>query len=309
MNVEVIQSNNTNSSGNTSNTIDLANWMNDPLIKSKKLKDLVLIGSHDSAAYKFLGAYMPGGFLPGKLSLKFVEFCRQKCSIVNKIVSDWTLTQSVDIYEQLLLGVRVFDFRVAFVDNTFLFAHSFSCEKVEPILQQIKKFVEHHTSEVVIIYIKSDWHNRETMTNETYKKLEELLIKFLGEYVRNHSSQSPLVSDCQKDNKRIIFSINGLGSINLFGKNWSDIHLKMPKKFYINNTPDVNDVRNDILKRIFLPCGYIKKTLKNWGPSSNEKLQEYFYDRGVNKYDVNIWWFDFIDNKHAQEFLKFNYEK
>ena len=89
--------------------IQKSTWIRDSLhiIGHKTLFDLTLPGSHDTAAFKFRNAVMPG------TTSNFVEFLISASgSLIDKNVIKMEQTQELDTYNQLLAGARYLDIRV-----------------------------------------------------------------------------------------------------------------------------------------------------------------------------------------------------
>ena len=112
-------------------------WMTD-LYNSKgdyKLTDITLPGSHDSGSYQLLDCW--SGIIP---------------------IKNWTLTQNMNIADQLELGIRVFDLRVCFLNGNFYISHTFKCELLQVVLTDFINFMASNSTEIVIILIKPDYN-------------------------------------------------------------------------------------------------------------------------------------------------------
>lgn len=101
-------------------------------IEDKKVRNLFLPGTHDSASYKY-------NFDPNQMET---------------LISRYTLTQDDDILSQLVHGIRYLDIRVGYYrsnENKFWANHGIS--RIHPladILRQVKEFVD-STNEIVIL--------------------------------------------------------------------------------------------------------------------------------------------------------------
>ena len=155
----------TESNGNIVETaINLSTWMTDNYekIKDKELRNLVIPGTHDSAASKFICSIF---------KLWWVNFQSQ--------------TQTWPI-EQLGIGVRFFDFRVSFEkegknsDYTLYLSHGLRGEKLDDVLADIRDFAENNPREIVMIKFKS-------FADEKCKKenLNKLLADKFKQYLEN----------------------------------------------------------------------------------------------------------------------------
>ncbi|CAH0553025.1 unnamed protein product [Brassicogethes aeneus] len=150
------------------------------------LSDMMIPGTHDS-----------GAFTTRSINLLFKRFI---------------LTQNSDIWNQLVTGIRYFDFRVGFRNNEFYLYHaSARCTKLAPELDSIKRFLMKASSEVVIL----DFHRfvyPNNFTSEMHKKLQDLLLEYLGEHIfmRPHDiyTYNLRIKDFWSINQRVIINYN-----------------------------------------------------------------------------------------------------
>lgn len=152
-----------------------SDWMRalPPEKKNVSISNLVLPGTHDSGAYKVDFSHpMSANKKISKVS-KFVSKIPLIGPLVGSFISDWTITQESNIYNQLRQGIRVLDLRVSVdpSDNKFYISHTFCCDSLENVMTQIKKFMDEHPEEILVININPDWEHR----GETSKKSAEIL--------------------------------------------------------------------------------------------------------------------------------------
>ncbi|GBP28384.1 PI-PLC X domain-containing protein 3 [Eumeta japonica] len=126
---------------------DLETWMKDlpsPL-KEIPLIYLAIPGSHDSMTYSITSS---SGLAPDAEPILHRLYPLFRGTILR-----WTITQSVDTYQQLQLGIRYLDLRLATKTGTedFYFTHGLYADEITKSLQQVKDFVENHPGEVVIL--------------------------------------------------------------------------------------------------------------------------------------------------------------
>lgn len=109
-------------------------WMNDmrKQLESRKIRQLFLPGTHDSASYKY-------NFDPNKMET---------------LVTRYTLTQDDDIMSQLVHGIRYLDMRVGYYrsnEDKFWANHGISrLHPLSSVLSQVKEFVD-ATNEIVVL--------------------------------------------------------------------------------------------------------------------------------------------------------------
>lgn len=145
-----------------------AKWMEQviqPLQSNKKLKDIVMPGSHD-AGMSILTA--TGGQQKGTIN---------ECN---------TLTQQMNIEKQLNAGIRMFDFRVGTYNGMLYTKHSSSdCmaealgggygERLQPIALAIRKFLQTNPQEIVLASF-SHFCEQET----PLQRLKDSLMNWVG---------------------------------------------------------------------------------------------------------------------------------
>ncbi len=151
---------NSNSDGDT---YPYKNWMQNSKnrLKNKKLNEIRLIGSHNSASVsidysKDLGSY--SNIRP------FID----NISPLEKFINMWTINQSLDIYEQLCIGVRILHISTKYSDENMTInkdtnkdseicydKHSFALSKSVDTAKKILKFLDENPEEIVIIYFQN----------------------------------------------------------------------------------------------------------------------------------------------------------
>ncbi len=128
------------------------------ILKNKKIEELYIPGTHDSACYSM--NYNTRSTLYSKLDFLFQLIGPLFC-ITNK----FTQTQSMSIYNQLMLGVRFLDLRICMYDGVYYCSHSYMCGPLENYLYQINKFIDENPGEVIIVGYKPDYPHRNSITD------------------------------------------------------------------------------------------------------------------------------------------------
>lgn len=264
--------------------------MNDKLIEQlyvhsnlKPINKLHLVGTHDSAAFQFSGDYMPNSLVKG-LSMRFLEFIRN-FACVNEILTDWTLTQNMNIYNQLKLGIRVFDLRLAVtVTDKLVLAHSFACLRVTDFFEQVKKFLDENTEEIVVIFVKPDWMHRDNVDLKAWSRFYKIANDTVGNLLfPMRFNNVPTLQECKDSKKRVFIDVPSMPDIPL--EFWSNLRNQF-NEASLNDSPSNDVVKQDILDRLF-KCGYKKKTLHNFS-----KTPEQFYEQYTQNIE-RVWWMDF----------------
>ena len=208
--------------------IQKSTWIRDSLhiIGHKTLFDLTLPGSHDTAAFKFRNAVMPG------TTSNFVEFLISASgSLIDKNVIKMEQTQELDTYNQLLAGARYLDIRVGWLNNEWITYHCHVCETLENVLNDISKFLDNHDHEIVIIEI-SHFKSPDTQNvHELYRIIENSIGKHMHPVV---DELDFTIIDMIERNKRAIVALSKYFDPNF--NLWSN-------KFIKNTYPDENEIK------------------------------------------------------------------
>lgn len=173
-----------------------AYWMNEMRkeIGSRKIRQLFLPGSHDSASYK-------RGFDPTKSE---------------NIVTKYTVTQDDDILSQLLHGIRYLDIRVGYYrSNTDKFWANHGISRMNPlaeVLQQVKEFID-ATNEIVILDFQ-EFPVGFNSKNDIHTQLVFFLFEQLAEYaVDPDLGWDSTLNDIWRTGKRIVIAYDHFGVV------------------------------------------------------------------------------------------------
>lgn len=143
-------------------------WMAHPEVQRKKFFDITWPGTHDSGAYGFDPAIVDSAE-GGKASVK------------------GAVTQHLDVYTQLDLGVRAIEVQVAVgkKDGQLYSANGFLMMSLATILTDIASFLETQHKEVVLLYMKKAdvWNGVELAHIQPLKDEENNPEKIPGESV------------------------------------------------------------------------------------------------------------------------------
>lgn len=105
-------------------------------------------------------------------------------------VRRWCKTQSSSILEQLQVGVRYFDLRIAQKDGKFYYCHGlFAMEVFEPLLQ-LRQYLDSHPEEVVIL----DLQHFYAMTVSQHQQLHAELLQFFDQ--RLYANTDGTLQEC-----------------------------------------------------------------------------------------------------------------
>ncbi|XP_045775125.1 PI-PLC X domain-containing protein 3 isoform X1 [Maniola jurtina] len=160
------------SENGSAQSIDLENWMRDlpEQLKYIPLIYLAIPGSHDSMTY--------GITRNSSLAPDAEPILKKLYPLFKGTILRWTITQAFDALQQLLIGIRYLDLRLATktgVDQ-FFFTHGMYADEISKPLQQVKDFVDQHPHEVVIL----DFQHFYGFTSEDHQKLIRYVLNLFG---------------------------------------------------------------------------------------------------------------------------------
>lgn len=181
-----------------------ANWMNEmrDVLKDRKIRDLFIPGTHDSASYKT-------NFDP---------------KTMDNLITRYSLTQDDDITSQLIHGIRYLDLRVGYYrsnDEKFWANHGISrMHPLREILKQVKDFID-STNEIVILDFQEfpvGFRN----SYEVHQQFAMFLFQELGDYAADpKNGWGTTLGDIWKSKHRIVIGYDH----NAIAHEHSETHL------------------------------------------------------------------------------------
>ncbi|CAK1586803.1 unnamed protein product [Parnassius mnemosyne] len=152
--------------------VTLENWMRElpEQLKNLPLIYLAIPGSHDSMTY---GITRSSGIAPDAEPI-----VKKLYPLFRGTILRWTITQAVDTPQQLLIGIRYFDLRLATKtgDAKFYFTHGLYADEITEALHQVMNFVDSHPGEVVIL----DFQHFYGFTLDDHQRLMRFLLGLFG---------------------------------------------------------------------------------------------------------------------------------
>ncbi|KAH8255550.1 hypothetical protein KR038_005563 [Drosophila bunnanda] len=159
-------------------------WMRDlPMaLRDLSIINLAIPGSHNSMTY--------GISSKSRLAPDADSTVRRWHRFFPCFVRRWSRTQSSGVVDQLQLGVRYFDLRIAQKDDKFYYCHGLFCMEVFEPLLELRHFLDSHPEEVVIL----DLQHFYALTVAHHQQLHKDLITFFGH--RLYSTADGSLKDC-----------------------------------------------------------------------------------------------------------------
>ncbi len=130
-------------------------WMTDLMRGSNlALNQMCIPGSHDTGTYDItldsaVDPYIDKGIRP-----VFEKVGEVIVYPVKEVIRAWSITQTRDTYEQLLMGVRYLDIRARRVNGQFYTAHGLLGATIPSILDDIRRFLDEHPKELIIFHLQ-----------------------------------------------------------------------------------------------------------------------------------------------------------
>ncbi|KAM9954046.1 hypothetical protein ACTFIR_009170 [Dictyostelium discoideum] len=154
--------------------LEYKKWITDNYskLKDRKVRNLALPGSHDSATYSI-----------NPLSPKSPD--ADNYHHPNYLLTPWSKTQTCTVYKQLCFGVRYFDLRVARLKDELYIIHNFYSVPVKQVLKDILQYVSENVNEVFILH----WSHL-YLVDQDNQLLMKMIIEKLGKFMSN-SNKGP----------------------------------------------------------------------------------------------------------------------
>lgn len=106
------------------------------------------------------------------------------------MLHSFSVTQEKDIFDQLMDGVRYFDFRIGLrnEDEQFYIVHNLYGPKINFVTEQIVSFLSSHPKEILIIDIQHAWGLRDI---PDFQRLFNIFDEKIGHFMLKKSSLGP----------------------------------------------------------------------------------------------------------------------
>lgn len=122
------------------------------VLNSRQVNMILCPGTHDS------GSYGLDTSVQIQHTTGFFNFLNAflGCGCVSRFLSNWSITQSMNILQQLQAGIRHFDLRITYANNEYYLTHSFVMELLSDVISQFQSFTALQPSEIIFIQISLD---------------------------------------------------------------------------------------------------------------------------------------------------------
>ncbi len=312
-------------------------WMQNlsEYLRDIPINEIILPGTHDSGAYQ-IDFSKPIGNKKIKFANKIIKYL----PCVANIIKEWTLAQSKSIYDQLKDGIRLCDFRISYNEdlNDYYITHTFTCVKLDVVLNDIAKFLNEDLEEIVVLLFKPDHPHRKSMTKERNNEVIEKIKMILSQHIcyRTHDDTFKTYGEMVDTSQRVIIYYKSnkdnydyvWPSSNVYNPwdNTSNViekldmlsvdFEKMIKSVKIMNfieltlTPQKKDIIDDIKKRILLPsnCCYDPNSLYKMSKNIQKYYNTIIRDNSYKIYYLSGIYTDFPDKEFINNVILLNHQ-
>lgn len=153
---------------------DAARWMSvdAAVVYPRTLRQLTLPGTHDSGAYQLTTQLMPDPRFPSPWAAAALALAERLHVPVDRIITPWALTQTLDVAAQLRAGYRYVDLRAGWNGSHWCAHHAEVGTPVVTILRDVARFMAEQPGEVVVVQVS---HLDGFPTNEEVWTLAEMI--------------------------------------------------------------------------------------------------------------------------------------
>ena len=215
-------------------------WMGElaDKIANKKLREIVIPGTHDSLTYDISQNSQLAPDNPVNSTMANYQAFKEKVhklfskeeitdSLLKKFISGWSKTQSKSAYEQLMSGIRYFDLRVLrrATDGEMFVVHGMYSINIDILIYDISRFIKEHPKEIIIL----DFNHLYNM-----KTGHEILIKKLNDafgnskFIPRSKTVSNTLNDFWQAEQQIIAIYDDQQSVEKHPELWSQESIVSP---------------------------------------------------------------------------------
>lgn len=174
-------------------------------IRSKKICEVVLPGSHDSGTYS-ITPDCP--YAHNFKSSKFLTKILPKIGLdgtTRRIFSKWAITQTRNIYDQLCDGIRYLDIRICYNEGTMHIWHGMCGEEISVFFREIESFAREHPHEIIILDLSPSHFGN--FNDEAFKQFIDLTKEIFSDILcdRRYLSPESKVEEFWEKKQNIIF--------------------------------------------------------------------------------------------------------
>ncbi len=181
---------------------DFSDWMekNADYIKTKKLKEITIPGSHDSGTSEI----NEDSIISHDCSYLEVFLKELSAKVFGKkFLVEWSKTQDFSILHQLKIGIRYLDIRLCRINGNIYVCHGLTSVELCVALTQIKDFLKENTKEIIILDIQHIYGFSGSQSDEILEQINHIIGQKL--YPSSGVSLSDVkISDIWEQNKNVL---------------------------------------------------------------------------------------------------------
>jgi hypothetical protein len=136
-------------------SVDLADWMavDAATVYPRTLLELTLPGTHDSGAYFLTPQLMPDARFPPSWAAAAIALAERLDVPVDRVITPWALTQTLDVANQLSAGFRYVDIRAGWNGTAWCAHHAEVGVEIARVLRDVSDFLDEHPGEFVVAQV------------------------------------------------------------------------------------------------------------------------------------------------------------
>lgn len=237
--------------------LSLDEWMAklpEDIKKSKKITDIAIPGSHDCGTFA-LDKNLPAGPDNSDI-LQSLGNNPILGSFVKSIIFRWSTTQHSSVLDQLNLGIRYLDFRIAKIQEKYRILHGLYGTDIFEILDDIQSFLANHCNEIVILHFQAMFD----MTDEDHLRVISKIEANFGNKLLKHEpmKEMPTIGELQAANLQVLVIYDISSSFDFL---WPNEILENPWANTMNTTVLFKFLMNHMSKRPLNGGLYVSQTV------------------------------------------------
>lgn len=232
-----------------------ADWMaNMPeVLSNRALREVVIPGTHDSGTNLINenSEFARDNFLDTTLSNiekitnainKIIRNKNQTLSF-KKVISAWSRSQSLSIYDQLNQGIRYLDLRVIKKSNGEMFiTHGMYSYSMDTVINDIKTFITAHPKEIIILDFNHLYDMKNNHENLFNKLNDAFTISGKNRMVPNTETINTKIGKLWENGQQIIAIYDDKDTVSKHSELWSQNTIFSPWA----NKQDFNELKSSL---------------------------------------------------------------
>jgi hypothetical protein len=223
-----------------------ATWMADTasVIGTRRLKDVVIPGTHDSGTYAISAASQIAPAQDISQWLNAVFALPIAGQVASTVIAKWACTQPLDIAGQLAAGIRYLDLRIVLDKGTYYMCHSMFSAPVDDLISAVSAFIRQNPKEIVILDFNHLYEMPDLDSNNAL--VEKLIAAFGNKMAPNSLTAMSTLNDFWAGGYQVVTLYAFDKTVQQYPQIWSQSQITSPWP----NTTDVTQLKGDLLTNL-----------------------------------------------------------